>query len=266
MQNQQYRAELPTVLYIHGFIQSIEANSVQTVKNAYLKNGGYNTLVLDWNILASELYPLAVAYMEMVGDRLADVLLELFSAGLSISDFHLLGHSLGAQMAGIIGSAVQEKSNKVIALERITGLDPASPMFYEMFNILPDLYRPLNLNDARFVDIIHTDAGVFGQLPASGHIDFWPNSGKRLQPGCSIFDRKCLHNLCRSLYIPIDNLTVFTESCSHSRAWMFWAESVERSDDPFAFSAVQADDWENFIVGHLDGSRVISMGINCPKE
>lgn len=34
------------------------------------------------------------------------------------------------------------------------------------------------------VDVIHTDAWLYGAPVSTGTIDFWPNSGKTLQPGC----------------------------------------------------------------------------------
>lgn len=34
------------------------------------------------------------------------------------------------------------------------------------------------------VDVIHTDAGLYGAPRSTGTVDFWPNSGKTLQPGC----------------------------------------------------------------------------------
>lgn len=64
-------------------------------------------------------------------------------------------------------------------MNRITGLDPAFPMFYLM-----KLFTPLNKNDAEFVDVIHTDAWLYGAPFSTGTVDFWPNSGKTLQPGC----------------------------------------------------------------------------------
>lgn len=42
-------------------------------------------------------------------------------------------------------------------------------------------------NDAEFVDIIHTDAGVYGAPVRTGSVDFWPNGGKSIQPGCPRF-------------------------------------------------------------------------------
>lgn len=40
--------------------------------------------------------------------------------------------------------------------------------------------------DAVFVDSIHTDSGVMGYRYKNGHADFWPNNGKRSQPGCEL--------------------------------------------------------------------------------
>lgn len=61
---------------------------------------------------------------------------------------------------------------------RITGLDPAGPSYYDGIN------KELNKKDANFVDIIHSDAGIFGGSTSTGHADFWPNGGKRPQPIC----------------------------------------------------------------------------------
>lgn len=70
---------------------------------------------------------------------------------------------------------------------RITALDPAFPMFYIM-----RLFPHLSKNDAQFVDVIHTDAWFYGAPFATGTADFWPNSGKTLQPGCPKRNHKLL--------------------------------------------------------------------------
>lgn len=59
-----------------------------------------------------------------------------------------------------------------------TGLDPAKPS-YE--NSEPK--DRLDINDAKFVDIIHTGGDDLGIFKPLGHIDFYPNGG-RSQPGC----------------------------------------------------------------------------------
>jgi len=56
-------------------------------------------------------------------------------------------------------------------------LDPAGPLF----NIIEPR---LSYSDARFVDIIHTDYGFYGIAQATGTVDFFPNNGHRIQPGC----------------------------------------------------------------------------------
>lgn len=66
--------------------------------------------------------------------------------------------------------------NKNILLFRITGLDPANPPFFPAI-----LLDHLRHSDAEYVDIIHTDAGLYGQPIATGTADFWPNAGTTLQ-------------------------------------------------------------------------------------
>lgn len=44
----------------------------------------------------------------------------------------------------------------------------------------------LSSTDAEFVDVIHTDGGVFGFPIALGDADFFPNGGFPAQPGCQI--------------------------------------------------------------------------------
>lgn len=65
---------------------------------------------------------------------------------------HIVGHSLGAHVAGVLGSLIK-KNNTDYKVERITGLDPAGPCF-------DDQQSPANLRldrgDADFVDVIHT--------------------------------------------------------------------------------------------------------------
>ena len=58
------------------------------------------------------------------------------------------------------------------------GLDPAGPYFS-----YTDPEVRLDPSDARFVDVIHTDAGLLGTSQNVGDVDFYPNGGSR-QPGC----------------------------------------------------------------------------------
>jgi hypothetical protein len=61
---------------------------------------------------------------------------------------------------------------------RISALDPAFPGFYPGI-----LGTHLSQSDADLVDVIHTDAWLYGAPATTGTVDFWPNSGHTLQPG-----------------------------------------------------------------------------------
>lgn len=76
-----------------------------------------------------------------------DIFIELFTQGLNIKTFHLLSHSLGSQLAGMVGRGLQQKSNGKLILKRITCLDPAFPGFYPPVPLL----QSVNKNDAEFV-------------------------------------------------------------------------------------------------------------------
>lgn len=58
------------------------------------------------------------------------------------------------------------------------GLDPALPFF-----TTSDRHSKLDKTDAKFVDVIHTNAGVYGKIEPSGHVDFYMNGGQT-QPAC----------------------------------------------------------------------------------
>ena len=97
---------------------------------------------------------------------------------VSTSSFHLIGHSLGAHVVGYAGKWLNGK------LAHITGLDPAGPYFEGVKNPAARLWH----TDAKFVDVIHTDAQPLikfgmGMYETCGHVDIYPNGG-RTQPGC----------------------------------------------------------------------------------
>lgn len=100
---------------------------------------------------------------------------------IPLKNFHVLGHSLGAHVAGIAGQRVKSKLNS--PLPWVTGLDPAGPL-YEVPIKLPKNER-LSDDDGKVVEVVHTDGGLLGFHSAIGTIDFYPNGGQFIQPNCS---------------------------------------------------------------------------------
>ncbi|GBO12640.1 Pancreatic lipase-related protein 2, partial [Araneus ventricosus] len=118
------------------------------------------------------------------------------TVGSRPESFHLIGHSLGAHIAGYAGERLHK-------LGRISGLDPAGPFFRNV----PEIVR-LDPSDAVFVDVIHSNPAPsvlrgFGSPEDSGDLDFFPGGGN--PPGCEqTFARSLVEDLpteVSSLYL-----------------------------------------------------------------
>lgn len=122
----------------------------------------------------------------MANARVVGIMLGIFVTNLcnafkvSENTFHILGHSLGAHIAGYAGKYLDGK------LGHITGFDPAGPYFEGIKELEARLWH----TDAEFVESIHTDSKAalpnlgFGMSEPCSHVDFYPNGGNK-QPGCN---------------------------------------------------------------------------------
>lgn len=175
------------VVISHGFGMSGTSAELNSIKDHLFKfsSGAVGTVVIvDWATgAASPDYNSASVNTELVGRQIGFFLSELMANDNSIKpeDIHLIGFSLGAQVSGFAGKWTQSKYGFKVG--RITGLDAAAPNFESY----PGSY--LTADDATFVDAIHSSAGgniLFGEVgfvAPYGHIDFYPNGGKK-QPHC----------------------------------------------------------------------------------
>lgn len=77
----------------------------------------------------------------------------------------------------------------------VIGLDPARPL------IPPGLNFRLDSGDAKSVQVMHTNAGYYGEGGRVGHVDFCVNGGKR-QPYCSNTSSKFKSFTYRPITIP----------------------------------------------------------------
>lgn len=173
------KIDRPIKVIIHGYLSSANKPWVRSITNTYLKSSEVNVIEVDWSEPAkSVLYPNAADATKSVGKYLSEVIFELHEIfEIPFTSFHLIGHSLGAHISGFAGKRIQSQGAE--GLGRITGLDPAGPLFT---NAKPE--DRLTKNDANFVDVIHTDGTKFGYFDPLGTIDFYPNGGTAFQPGC----------------------------------------------------------------------------------
>ncbi|CAG9861216.1 unnamed protein product [Phyllotreta striolata] len=205
-----FNASKETVFIIHGWKANRKSVVNSIIKDQILNFHDVNVFVVDWSPVSARNYISAKRSVEKLGEFVANFAKKLRSnSGLKFTRLTLVGHSLGAHIAGCAGKALAGQISKII------GLDPAGPLFS-----LDNRLNRIDKSDARFVQIIHTNAGKLGFDGQLGHADYYPNGGSS-QPGCG-FD--------------------FTGTCSHSRAYNYYAESLITDK----FSSVQCDNYSDF--------------------
>ncbi|XP_058454770.1 phospholipase A1-like [Malaya genurostris] len=189
----------PTRVVIHGWLNNRNSPMSVNIRDAYLIGWDLNVIVVDWSKCANWLNYISVtSCVRVVGNALSKLLDNLQnSRGLSLNDVYLIGHSLGAHAAGIAGKSCRDIST-------IIALDPALPLF--------SIHNPENrvdVEDAEYVEVIHTSGGLLGFLEPVGTADYYPNGGQK-QPGCGL------------------NLAGI---CAHSRAWQLFVETLMEPEE-----------------------------------
>lgn len=220
-----------TKIIVHGFISGGDSGWVMDLKNAILSKESTNVIVVDWSNGANPnlVYGQAATNTRVVGAQIALLISKLKSATGALSkDIHIMGHSLGAHVAGYAGE-------RLLNLGRITAMDAAEPYFQGTpFNVR------LDPSDARYVDAIHTDGDPFrnmgwGMIDPVGHADFYPNGGHD-QPGCPGND--------------VDDGEWWKVSCSHDRSHDLMIDSIVNAGNPM-YGHV-CDDYDTYLTGACD--------------
>ncbi|XP_022916020.2 uncharacterized protein [Onthophagus taurus] len=230
-----FNGTLPTKVMIHGFGSDCSHIWVYEMRSALLEEEDVNVICVDWtNGATLPNYVKASANTRLVGKQLAIFLKGLSeNVGLPLENMHLIGFSLGAHVAGFAGS---ELGN----LSRITGLDPAGPLFESQ-----DPRARLDQSDAAFVDVIHSNGenlilGGLGSWQPMGHVDFYPNGG-RMQKGCTNLFVGALTDIIWSAGSEGRSL------CNHRRAYKFFTDSIYPRCH---FPAFPCDSYDDFLAGH----------------
>uniref|UniRef100_A0ABD2W8Q0 phospholipase A1 n=1 Tax=Trichogramma kaykai TaxID=54128 RepID=A0ABD2W8Q0_9HYME len=187
-----------TFVLVHGFLSNGKEKWLENIKNALLNFSDVNVIVVDWQEGSNTWnYLKAASNVRVVGAEIAELLHKLKEMfirsrtgdyNFELDRIHLVGHSLGSHIMAFASQKLielQRHDMKDWVIERITALDPAQPCFRDF----TDPILRLTIDDAPFIDVIHTNArqilhlglGLPEQL---GHMDFYPNGGQ-VMIGCS---------------------------------------------------------------------------------
>ena len=244
----------------HGYIETGRHDWIIKMKDTFLANDRKATcIVIDWSKGASPPYLQTIANIRLVGAMTAHIVHLLYKELdlPNIDMVHLIGHSLGSHMLGYAGYYLQKDFGLTVG--RITGMDPAEPFFVDA-----DPLARLDKSDAKFVDIIHTDALPFipniglGLYQAIGHVDFYPNGGFD-QPGCKQSMMEHVDEAKGSLFYGLRMLV----ACNHIRSHQFFTESITRR---CPFISITCESYDKFKQGgcfrcNEDGHLCIEFGL-----
>ncbi|XP_075064164.1 hepatic triacylglycerol lipase [Mixophyes fleayi] len=254
-----FHSTLPLVIIIHGW--SIDGNMeawLPKMASAFKSsNKQINVIIVDWLSSANTHYATAVQNARFVGLEIAEFL-EWLESSIQFprSNVHLIGYSLGAHVSGFAGSFING-SDKI---GRITGLDPAGPIFEGMSST--DRLSP---DDATLVDAIHTNIQEHiglsvGIKQSVGHYDFYPNGGN-IQPGCHFQD---LYS-----HLVEHGLSGIQQSvkCSHERSVHLFIDSILNED--MYITAYECKDIEIFEKGmclKCKKNGCVTLGYNINRK
>ncbi|XP_018317283.1 phospholipase A1 [Mycetomoellerius zeteki] len=228
LKNSNFDPTKPTRFITHGWKSSSTSESCILIRDAYLQVGDYNVIIVDWSAISSMNYVSASMRVTVVGQYVATMIDFLVKYGMNSWNTKIIGHSLGAHVAGI--AAYNASSD----IDYVVGLDPALPGFR-----LAGPGSRISKDDANYVEIIHTNGGVLGYLAAIGNIDFYPNGGQK-QVGCGVD---------------------LGGSCSHSRSYQYFAESITSH---IGFLGKSCDSFSQFKSGLCNDTQASIMGGHKP--
>nr|XP_057912666.1 inactive pancreatic lipase-related protein 1-like [Doryrhamphus excisus]XP_057912667.1 inactive pancreatic lipase-related protein 1-like [Doryrhamphus excisus] len=234
IQASNYSGLRRTRFVIPGYLQEGDEDWPQGMCKDIVKKENVNCIAVEWKKGVRTQYAQAANNGRVVAAQVASMLTFLMENYKQTSDkFYIIGHSLGAHVAGEVGS-------KISGLARITGLDPAEPYFSDTIAAVR-----LDTTDATFVDVIHTDGLPFnsklglGMVQPLGHVDFYPNGGE-LMPGC---------NANKGNPKDLDAIWQGTrrfDPCNHVRAYQYYKESIAK---PQGFVGFPCSDADTFVAG-----------------
>lgn len=219
------------IFIIHGWLFNRNVQWVQDMVRDFIQYvPGVNVCTVDWGKLAYYEYDIAATQnVYSVGRFLEEAINKWKIRPYNVS---LVGHTLGAHIAGITGKYLDDSIGKIFAI------DPAGPLFCHP-NVVDKRSR-LTKTDAEYVQVIMTTGGFSGCGIESGIQTFRPAGGV-VQPACTgpNFD------------------TIDTEVCSHLIGTEYFRASLQESN---TFTAKECESWFLYAVGLCKDAHQDKMG------
>jgi hypothetical protein len=162
-----------------------------------------------------------------ITEQLAKAFIPLFNLGVDITKFEVVGYSIGATFAGMMGRKIKEETDDMKILPRIVALEPMKV----------GLDR-VEMTDAEFVMTVYTE-DYMADNGVDEHVAFYVQGGVD-QPNCG------------------DNwfFFFFNKRCSYNLVQKYWIEAVE-SKSPTYFPARRCEDYKEFENGDCSASEPI---------
>ncbi|XP_055386272.1 pancreatic lipase-related protein 2-like [Condylostylus longicornis] len=238
LQNSKFNKEWPTRIFINSWKTTAKHCKIAVVRDAYFEIGDFNFILVDWSDYNTKEYTFAAASVNDVG-KLVGNFTKFLNTHMDVSfdDMYLIGHGLGAHVAGAVGESILPNQ-----FNTIYGLDPTGTDFVET-----STNNRLDPSDAKYVEVVVTDMyyNGFSTNETLGHAQFYPNNGRRVQPSCP-------HYLIRS-FSPGDQF------CSHTSSIDYFANSLN-SKIKFCGKPTTWDDIFSMLPPINDGVCDILMG------
>ncbi|XP_039770246.1 phospholipase A1 member A isoform X3 [Ornithorhynchus anatinus] len=233
-EDSDFNASSDTKIVIHGFrVLGNKPSWIDQFIRTVLRARPANVVAVDWVFGSTAAYFSAVGNVMKLSLEISRLINKMLELGASPASIHIIGVSLGAHVAGMVGHFHRGQ------LGRITGLDPAGPEFTRA-----SLEERLDPGDARFVDAIHTDADYLGIRIPVGHVDYFVNGGQD-QPGCGF-----------SLTAGYGYMI-----CDHMRAVYLYLSALEA---PCSLTAFPCTSYEDFLAGQCPDCSD-PFPLTCPK-
>ncbi|XP_068910151.1 lipase member H-like [Tenebrio molitor] len=154
----------PIIFIINGLDKGAAKSDAwyKDLMEEYLERQVHNVFLVDWKFDSKSH---ASNQTQSTGFFVGEFIRVIFNkTGESYLDIHLVGVLAGSRVAAVAGKRVLELTGRKV--NRITALDPT-------YYLINDENAKIDIGDANFVDVVHSDLSKFGKFPEEGHVRFY---------------------------------------------------------------------------------------------